>query len=75
MIASPRNRITDENDIVCWHYDHTKPTQVKGINFLTAFYHAAGSRCPLALPLIAKTEDYIDKKDGKEQRRSPYRQE
>jgi hypothetical protein len=27
---------TDENDIVCWHYDHSKDRLLKGINFLTA---------------------------------------
>ena len=31
---------TDENDIVCWHYDHSKDRQVKGINFMTALYHS-----------------------------------
>lgn len=25
---------TDENDIICWHYDHAQDRQVKGINFL-----------------------------------------
>lgn len=23
---------TDENDIVCWHYDHAKDRTIKGIN-------------------------------------------
>jgi hypothetical protein len=27
---------TDENDLVCWHYDHSKDRMLKGINFLTA---------------------------------------
>jgi hypothetical protein len=27
---------TDENDIICWHYDHSTGGIVKGINFLTA---------------------------------------
>ena len=27
---------TDENDSVCWHYDHAKDRVLKGINFLTA---------------------------------------
>src|SRR3972149_11311896 len=31
---------TDENDIVCWHYDHAQDRCVKGINFLTALYHS-----------------------------------
>jgi len=38
---------TDENDIVCWHYDHSKDRAVKGINFLTALYHSQGVlNCP-----------------------------
>ena len=43
----------------------------KGINFITALYHAQGVSLPVGVTLIAKTEHYIDKKDGKEQRRSP----
>lgn len=62
---------TDENDIICWHYDHTQNRSVKGINFLTALYHAQGISLPVAVTLIAKTETYIDKKDGKTKRRSP----
>jgi len=27
---------TDENEIVCWQYDHSKDRMLKGINFLTA---------------------------------------
>jgi len=30
---------TDENDIICWHYDHYKGISVKGINFMTALYY------------------------------------
>ncbi|QHS32383.1 hypothetical protein [Piscirickettsia salmonis] len=26
---------TDENDVVCWHYSHSKSAHVKGINILT----------------------------------------
>ena len=25
---------TDENDIICWHYDHSKGRSLKGINFI-----------------------------------------
>ena len=35
---------TDENDLVCWHYDHSKDRMLKGINFLTACL-PAGRRC------------------------------
>lgn len=31
---------TDENEIICCHYDHAKGTNVKGINFITALYEA-----------------------------------
>lgn len=27
---------TDENEIVCWHYDHTSGQTIKSINFITA---------------------------------------
>jgi hypothetical protein len=30
---------TDENEIICRHYDHTENKAVKGINLLGAFYH------------------------------------
>jgi hypothetical protein len=62
---------TDENDIVCWHYDHAKDRTVKGINFLTALYHVREGSLPVGITLMAKTEHYIDKKDGKQKRRSP----
>ena len=30
---------TDENEVISWHYDHSKKKTVKGIGLLTAFYH------------------------------------
>ncbi|MFV9507408.1 MAG: transposase [Oscillochloridaceae bacterium umkhey_bin13] len=62
---------TDENDIICWHYDHSKERMVKGVNFITALYHAQGVSLPVGITLIAKNEIYTEKKDGKEKRRSP----
>lgn len=62
---------TDENDIVCWHYDHAQDRQVKGINFLSALYHAQAVSLPVGFRVVAKTEYYTDKKDGKTKRRSP----
>ena len=61
---------TDENDIVCWHYDHAQDRTIKGINFLTVMYHAHGVSLPVSFALIAKTEHYLDKA-GKPKRRSP----
>ena len=64
---------SDENDIVCWHYDHTSGTVIKGINLMTALYHVPSRELslPVEFRLIAKTETYVDKKDGKTKRRSP----
>jgi hypothetical protein len=62
---------TDEDDIICWHYDHSQQRNVKGINFVTCLYHNAGISLPVGFELIAKTEHYTDPKDGKEKRRSP----
>ncbi len=62
---------TDENDIICWHYDHAQDRQVKGINFVSAVYHVQDITLPVGFRLVAKTEDYLDKKDGKTKRRSP----
>jgi hypothetical protein len=62
---------TDENEIICWHYDHAKDRMVKGINFMSVLYHSRGVSLPIGFELIAKTEHYLDPKDGKEKRRSP----
>ncbi len=62
---------TDENDIICWHYDHTSGQNIKGINFVTVLYHANEVSLPVNYRIIEKTETYIDKKTGKEKRRSP----
>src|SRR3972149_5146716 len=62
---------TDENEIICWHYDHAQDRQVKGINFLSALYHVQDISLPVGFRLVAKTEYYSDKKDGKTKRRSP----
>lgn len=67
---------TDENDIVCWHDDHTTNHNVKGINLLNFVYHRqceTGTDCslPLAFEVIAKTQEYVDPKTGKRKRKSP----
>lgn len=61
----------DENEIICWHYHHTSGQTIKGINSISALYHAKEVSLPVNYRLIEKTETYIDKKTGKEKRRSP----
>ena len=41
---------TDENDLICWHYDHATEQTVKGINFITALY------CSVPRPEIDRPE-------------------
>ena len=43
---------TDENEIVCWHYDHALGRNIKGINFMTALYHSQGVSLPIGFHLI-----------------------
>jgi len=62
---------TDENDIICWHWDHSQQRNVKGVNFLTALYQNARQSIPVRFELVAKTEHYTAPKTGKPRRRSP----
>jgi hypothetical protein len=65
----------DENEIICWHYEHKENKAVKGINLLSAFYHSENGgqtiRLPIDYRVIAKTEEYRDEKSGEKKRRSP----
>ncbi len=51
--------------------DHAKDRHVKGINFVTTLYHSQAVSLPVGFQLIVKTEEYVDKKTQKENRRSP----
>ncbi len=62
---------TDENTLICWHYDHCIGWNVKGINFLTVFYRTERGNLPIGYELVEKTLRYLDAKTGKEKRRSP----
>lgn len=61
---------TDENDIICWHYDHSKQRNIKGINFVTCLYHSVGVSLPVGFEIVTKTEQYLDPKSKKGKRRS-----
>ena len=53
---------TDENELICWHYDHAQAGMVKGINFITALYTVGEVSLPVTYRLVSKTESYIDKR-------------
>jgi len=61
---------TDENELVSWHHDHSQDRTVKGINFLTALYHASDVSLPIAFDLVTKTQEYIDPKTKRSKRKS-----
>jgi hypothetical protein len=64
----------DENEIICWYYDHSKGRNVKGINILTAFYTAENECGKLQTPVdyqtVSKTKIETDGKTEKERRTS-----
>lgn len=64
-----------ENDIICWHYDHSKDRMTKGINLINFVYQPypstqSGFSMPVAFEIIEKTEQFFDPKSGKVKRRS-----
>ncbi len=69
-------RHTDENALICWHYDHTTGKNVKGINLLTGFYysHNPGEELPLRTPVcyeaVLKRRHYCEVATRKEKRTS-----
>ncbi len=67
-----------ENDIICWHWDHSKKPKadyVKGINIINFQYQSAlnaeqSISIVAAFEIIKKDEAYLDKKSGKVKKRS-----
>lgn len=65
----------DENDLICWHWDHSKSRHIKGINLLSAYYVSSLSEdedfhLPLSYELITKPIHYKDTKTGKDKCKS-----
>ena len=61
---------SQENDIICWHFDHTVHRSVKGINILNCLYHAKGVSLPVAFEVVKKPLRFCDLKTRKEKRKS-----
>ena len=64
---------TDENEIICWHWDHTKQRNTKGINFVNCVYVLKGILVPVDCELVKKTKMVIDKETGNPRRISEKR--
>lgn len=50
---------TDENDIMCWHFDHSKGRNVRGVNLLNTLYYSGGASIPVAFEVVHK-QAYCD---------------
>jgi len=61
---------TDENDLMCWHYDHCVGRSVRGINLLNALYHSGGTSIPVAFELVTKPILYSEIATKKLKRKS-----
>lgn len=60
----------DENELICWHYDHCLGRNVKGINLLNCLYHVNGVSLPVAFELIRKPIHYCEVKTQRKKRKS-----
>ena len=61
---------TDENEVMCWHYDHSKGRAVQGFNLLNCLYHVDDISIPVAFEIIKKPIEYCDLKTRKRKRAS-----
>ena len=61
---------TDENEMMCWHYDHCEGRSVRGIKLLNALYHSGDVSIPVAFEVIRKPIQFSDVKTRKVKRAS-----
>jgi SRSO17 transposase len=59
---------TDENEIICWHFDHSQGKSVKGVNIVSAMYYSNGFIIPVTFDIVRKTKTVFDEKTKKEKR-------
>ena len=51
---------TDENEVMCWHFDHCQGRSVRGINLLNALYHSGEVAIPVAFEVVRKPVQFCD---------------
>lgn len=59
----------DENELVCWHFDHVTNKSVKGICFLSALYFNQGISVPVGIGFVQKPIVYTDQKTARTKRK------
>lgn len=71
IIEKPYSKADEHN---CYHYDHSKGRNVKGINLLNCLYHSESEkghvRIPINYHLVAKTLHYCEIATKKEKRKA-----
>ncbi len=45
---------TDQNAMICYHWDHSKGRYIKGVNFLSLLYYSNDASLPIGVTLIEK---------------------
>lgn len=61
---------SEESDMICYHYDHTKGKSVKGLNILNALYYSNDVSIPVAYEIIKKPILYCDIETRQQKRKS-----
>jgi uncharacterized protein YrzB (UPF0473 family) len=61
---------TDENEIVCWHFSHSKGRCIKGINLLSCLVRYDDIALPVSVEIVHKEVYFCDEKTKKERRKS-----
>ena len=61
---------TDENDVISWHYDHSKSRSLKGVNIVSCIYTNDIANIPIAFEIVKKDTFVTDEKTGKQKRKS-----
>ena len=61
---------TDENDIICWHYSHTKGDHAKGINLLSCLVRYGDISYPIGYEIVYKDIKYYCEKEQRTKRRA-----
>ena len=63
---------TDENDIMCWHYDHSAGRTVRGINLVNCLYHCNDISIPVAFEIVNKSIIQTDASTGRKKRKAEF---
>ena len=61
---------TDENELICWHYDHVQHRNIKGFNLLNCVYSTDEVTLPLGFDLVTKPILYSEIKTHKTKRKA-----